>query len=206
MRGEIFSRGGPVAPDTFSIAYSGTTQAYTNNGSFPYPAFATTGSSITGEDLMQVLADPSNVFCAKCLDFILQINSDSASTADITSVSLSGYAGYRTDAGYDLESVGGGTECGPTPAASVPAAKPVKRGRKLTAAGALFQSRNGGSIRATIEPPWSIIQPAQDKSMGTHNSDSGSTAKGSDEHDDPYMKTANGRRRITFLPKGNTNP
>lgn len=102
--------GGPVAPDTFSIGYSGTQEAYTTS---PFPTFATTGSSITGEDLMQVVSDPANVFCAGCLDFILQVNSDNTSSANITSLALSGYAGYQTDAGYDSLSVGGDTECGP---------------------------------------------------------------------------------------------
>lgn len=101
---------GPVAPDVFSIGYSGTQKAYTAT---PFPTFSTNGGSITGEVLMQVVADPSNAFCSGCLDFIFQINNDSSSTANINHVTFSGYSGYSTDAGYDSQSVGGGTECGP---------------------------------------------------------------------------------------------
>lgn len=103
---------GPVAADTFTIGYSGTQVAYTNSAGFPYPTFSTSGSSVTGEDLMQVVSDPSNVFCTGCLDFILQVNNDITS-ANIVSVALTGYAGYSTDVGYDTDSVGGGFECGP---------------------------------------------------------------------------------------------
>lgn len=101
---------GPVAPDVFSIGYSGTQTAFTG---FPGTAFSTGGGSINGNALMQVVSDPSNHFCAGCLDFILQIDNNGTSTANITSVTVSGYSGFQTDVGYDSLSVGGTTECGP---------------------------------------------------------------------------------------------
>lgn len=102
---------GPVAPDTFSIGYSGTQQAFTSPSSGT--PFTTSGGSISGNALMQVVSDPSNAFCAGCLDFIVQIRNNSGSSANITSLTLSGYGGLSTDIGYDSLSVGGTTECGP---------------------------------------------------------------------------------------------
>jgi hypothetical protein len=102
---------GPVAPDSFSIGYSGTQQAFTTPSSGT--PFSTSGGSISGNALMQVVSDPNNAFCAGCLDFIVQIKNNSGSSANISSLTLSGYAGFQTDVGYDLLSVGGATECGP---------------------------------------------------------------------------------------------
>lgn len=102
---------GPVAPDVFSIGYSGTQQAFTSPSSGT--PFTTSGGSISGNALMQVLSDPSNAFCSGCLDFIVQIKNNPGSTANITSLTLSGYASFQTDVGYDSQSVGGSTECGP---------------------------------------------------------------------------------------------
>jgi hypothetical protein len=62
---------------------------------------------------MQVVSDPNNAFCAGCLDSIVQVQNNSGSSANITSLTLSGYAGFQTDVGYDSLSVGGTTECGP---------------------------------------------------------------------------------------------
>ncbi len=103
---------GPVAPDSFSIGYSGTQQAFTSPSSGT--PFSTNGGSITGNVLMQVVSDPNNAFCAGCLDFIVQIKNSSGSSANITSLTLSGYAGFQTDVGFDSQSVGSGTECGPS--------------------------------------------------------------------------------------------
>lgn len=102
---------GPVAPDTFSIGYSGTQRAFTSPSSGT--PFSTNGGSINGKVLMQVVSDPNNAFCAGCLDFVVQIENLSGSSANITSLTLSGYAGFQTDVGYDSLSVGGTTECGP---------------------------------------------------------------------------------------------
>jgi hypothetical protein len=102
---------GSVAPDSFSIGYSGTQQAFTNPSSGT--PFSTSGGSISGNVLMQVVSDPNNAFCAGCLDFIVQIQNNSGSSANITSLTLSGYAGFQTDVGYDSPSVGSATECGP---------------------------------------------------------------------------------------------
>jgi hypothetical protein len=102
---------GPVAPDSFSIGYSGTQQAFTSPSGGT--SFTTGGGSITGNVLMQVVSDPSNAFCAGCLDFIVQIKNNSGSSANITSLTLSGYTGLQTDVGFDSLSVGGTTECGP---------------------------------------------------------------------------------------------
>jgi hypothetical protein len=102
---------GPVAPDSFSIGYSGTQQAFTSPSSGT--PFSTNGGSITGNALMQVVSDPNNAFCAGCLDFIVQIRNNSGSSANISSLTLTGYTGLQTDVGYDSLSVGGTTECGP---------------------------------------------------------------------------------------------
>ena len=102
---------GPVAPDSFSVGYTGTQQAFTSPSSGT--PFSTSGGSISGTALMQVVSDPSNAFWAGCLDFIVQIQNNPNSSANITSLSLSGYTGFQTDVGFDLPSVGSATECGP---------------------------------------------------------------------------------------------
>jgi len=102
---------GATAPDVFNIGYSGTQEAFTSPSSGT--PFTTGGGSITGNALMQVVSDPSNAFCAGCLDFIVQITNNVGSTANITSLTLSGYASLQTDVGYDAPSVGSVDECGP---------------------------------------------------------------------------------------------
>jgi hypothetical protein len=67
----------------------------------------------TGGYVFEAIADPNNVFCAGCIDIVFQVGNDFGSLANVTRVTISGFAGYATDVGYDATSVGGRSECGP---------------------------------------------------------------------------------------------
>jgi len=83
----------PVAPDVFGTPVTGPFLADTGLQSF--------GSATTLYDEV-VYADPSNVFCAGCLDFLIYIANDPSSTYGITAVLLGVDVddNYLTDVGY----------------------------------------------------------------------------------------------------------
>lgn len=107
---ELTPGSGPSAPDVFSIGYSGNNIVYGPNG---YSGGTFNTGSMSGGYLTEVLSDPSNVFCAGCLDFVLQIYNDTTSSANLTRYTWAGFAGFHTDVGYDALSVGSANQCGP---------------------------------------------------------------------------------------------
>ena len=103
---QLTTGSGPLAPDKFSIGYSG------NNIHFkPFSTFTT--GTVTGTYFEEEIADPANPYCPVCLDFIFQVRVDNSSAASLTRVTLAGYSPYQTDVGYDVQSVGALIECGP---------------------------------------------------------------------------------------------
>src|SRR5580698_7946928 len=56
-----------------------------------------------------VYSDPSNTFCAGCLDFFVLVESNSTSTDDIERITLASFGSFLTNVGY---SVGKGSPSG----------------------------------------------------------------------------------------------
>jgi hypothetical protein len=63
-----------------------------------------------------VYADPSNTFCAGCLDFFILVESNSTSTDDIERMTLASFGSFMTNVGY---SVGKGSPSGGVDPATV---------------------------------------------------------------------------------------
>ena len=104
--------GGAGTPDAFTLGYSyappnGQPRAVVASKSGVWGTAAFGGSFIE-----QVEADPANVFCAGCLDFLFQVTNNSSSTQNLIQVTESGFAGYHTDIGYDSLSLGSNVLCG----------------------------------------------------------------------------------------------
>jgi hypothetical protein len=110
-RGNEILPGASGAPDALTLGYSGAppngltrTVLADKSGNWGTTAFG-------GSFYEQVEADPANVFCAGCLDFLFQV-SNSSSTEDLIRVTESGFAGYHTEVGYDSLSLGSLILCG----------------------------------------------------------------------------------------------
>ena len=96
-------------PDVFSTNVSGPYLA--NTGVQPYTTTNALGQhTITGTYDAEVYSDPSNVFCAGCLDFFVTVTSSSSSIDDIERITLASFSGFSTDVGYSTGtgSVAGG--------------------------------------------------------------------------------------------------
>lgn len=85
----------PAAPGT--LTPGGT--VVTTTGSSPFSFNASTGT-ILGTYDVTVYADPSNVYCTGCYDFVLTVTSSASSTADIEHI---------TDGSFDTSQVTVGT-------------------------------------------------------------------------------------------------
>jgi hypothetical protein len=89
----------PVAPDVFNTNVNGPFLA--NTGVQPFTAKNSLGqTTILGEYDATVYADPSNTFCAGCLDFFILVESSSSSTDAIERITLAAFGNYLTDVGY----------------------------------------------------------------------------------------------------------
>jgi len=66
----------------------------------------------SGTAYEQVESDPTNVFCAGCLDFLFQVRNNFLSNQNITRVEETGFSAYQTDVGYDSLSLGSLVLCG----------------------------------------------------------------------------------------------
>jgi hypothetical protein len=90
-------------PDIFGACVGCTQLAYTSNSAVTATFTATMAAA--------VYLDPSNTFCAGCLDFVYQISNSSASTDSISRVTANSFAGALVDAGYSTsgEPADGGT-------------------------------------------------------------------------------------------------
>jgi hypothetical protein len=98
----------------------------------------------TGVFLMEATADPSNVFCANCVDLFLQVENDPTSTVKLTRIELSGFTGFLTDVGFDGPSVTRGGECGPADAGYCGSIVPNSVDRLTTDVIGFTFSTNGG--------------------------------------------------------------
>ncbi len=91
---------GEAFPDVFTT-FSGTTLlACQSSGTV---STATYTYSATAE----VLSDPSNTFCAGCLDFVYQVTDESGSTDAIARITAISFTGFETDVGFSTTTVGG---------------------------------------------------------------------------------------------------
>jgi len=93
----------PAAKATILVPGQGPTAATVLPGGFAL--LATTGGTfssptITGTWEAAVLSDPSNVFCAGCLDFQFQVVDVTSKTDSVDRVTMSDFTGFSTDAGY----------------------------------------------------------------------------------------------------------
>lgn len=101
----------PVAASPFSTPVTGPFLA--NTGLQPFTATNSLGqTTISGEYQATVYADPSNVFCAGCLDFFIAVDSSASSTDSIERITLAAFGNFLTDVGYSTGtgSVKGGVD------------------------------------------------------------------------------------------------
>jgi len=91
----------PVPPSAFTTPATGPYLADT--GLQNYQATNSLGqTTITGEYRATVYADPSNSFCAGCLDFFVAVTSDATSIDAIERITLASFSGFLTDVGYTV--------------------------------------------------------------------------------------------------------
>ena len=84
-----------VAPDTFTAPSSFTILA-----SAPERAFSSVDFDFLADTFEAVISDPTNVFGAGDLDFIIVVGNDNDSFHNIERVTASSFAGFKTDVGY----------------------------------------------------------------------------------------------------------
>jgi hypothetical protein len=87
----------PAGPGALTVG-AGSTQVATT-GVTPY-SFTATGGTITGTYDVTVYADPSNVYCSGCYDFVLTVTSSTSSTVNLQHI---------TDGSFDPSQVTVGT-------------------------------------------------------------------------------------------------
>jgi hypothetical protein len=80
-----------VPPDTFSPLTTATLLATTG------PQALSSGS-FTGTGTAWVYSDPTNIFCANCLDFVYQVTDNGPQVNERISAAV--FTGFSTDAGY----------------------------------------------------------------------------------------------------------
>ena len=167
---------GPTNPDTFPVGatcimagglclYSvpsldtqGTRLGLKTGNTFSIFNAQTPGTAVaTGVFLMEATADPSNVFCANCVDLFLQVENDPTSTAKLTRVELSGFTGFLADVGFDGPSVNGAGECGPADAGYCGSIVPDSVDR-LTADAIGFTFSTNGGIAPGAATPTLVIE------------------------------------------------
>jgi hypothetical protein len=82
----------PVAPDVLGTPATG-----------PFLGTNALGqTTISGKYDEAVYADPSNTFCAGCLDFFLFVESNSSSTDSLARITLASFGSFLTDVGYTI--------------------------------------------------------------------------------------------------------
>jgi len=150
---ELTAGTGPITPDQYPLDTSGPLGWYPLDGrsgvtmlglkSSSYGTLTGQTVSSTGGIVMEAITDPANVFCANCVDIIMQIQNDYNSAANITRIELSGVSGYRTAAGYDVNA---DSECGPADSARCNATFIPDTVDRLTADTIGFNFATGGGI------------------------------------------------------------
>jgi hypothetical protein len=93
-------------PDIFGACAGCTQLAYVSN-----PNVTDSNGTFTATLNAAVYTDPSNTFCAGCLDFVYQVSNSGGSTDGIGRVTAFNFTGFMVDAGYSVagEPAGGGT-------------------------------------------------------------------------------------------------
>jgi len=121
LKANTIAPGGSGAPDAFTLGYSGCPGPTGGAPCGPQrtvlssslPSGTTWGvAPFSGTAYEQVESDPTNVFCAGCLDFLFQVSNNFGSTQNITRVTETGFGAYLTDVGYDTVSLGSLVLCG----------------------------------------------------------------------------------------------
>ena len=84
-----------VAPDTFAAP-----PTFTILTSAPERAFSSVDFDFIADLFEAVISDPTNVFGAGDLDFIIVVGNDNDSSHNIERVTTSSFAGFKTDVGY----------------------------------------------------------------------------------------------------------
>lgn len=97
---DIVTPGTSSAPDLLTISLSDPILA--NTGILPWSSATMSGMAQT-----LVISDPTNTFCAGCLDFVFAVALDSTSTDGMERVTLSSFTGFQTDVGIAV-----GIPCG----------------------------------------------------------------------------------------------
>lgn len=130
---------GPVPPSGFGTSVAGPFLADTG-----MQAFTATNSlgqtTITGDYRAMVYADPSNNFCAGCLDFFVLVTSSTTSIDDIERITLASFGAFQTDVGYS-------TGAGSVPGGILPST--------------VDRSSNGGVIGFNFVTPAGLTPGAQ---------------------------------------------
>jgi hypothetical protein len=91
----------PVAASAFGTPVTGPFLA--NTGLQDFTATNSLGqTTITGEYQAMVYSDPSNNFCAGCLDFFVFVESNSTSTDAIERITLASFSNFFVSAGYSV--------------------------------------------------------------------------------------------------------
>lgn len=106
-----------TVPSAFATElFPGTSGPATTFGAINGTVLATTSfSGVTGDLNASytewVVSDPSNTFCAGCLDFVIQATNNRISNDDVEDITTGNFDNFRTDAGYalTLNGSGGGT-------------------------------------------------------------------------------------------------
>lgn len=111
----VLNPGDAGPPDAFSLGFSdarGATVLASKRLSWQ-----SSSGALIGQFYEQVVSDPGNVFCSGCLIFQLQFDNRSGAGINVVSTMNAGFmnsfGSYRTDVGYELQSVGSVNECGP---------------------------------------------------------------------------------------------
>jgi len=121
LKADTLAPGGSGAPDSFVLGYSNCPPPTGGANCGPprtvvsstLPAGTSWGTApFSGSAYEQVEKDPSNPFCAGCLDFLFQLSLNSNSNQNLTRVTETGFAGYMVDAGWDTVSLGSLVLCG----------------------------------------------------------------------------------------------
>jgi len=91
----------PVAPSGIDTPVTGPFLA--NTGVQDFTASNSLGqTTISGEYQAMVYSDPTNDFCAGCLDFFIIVESNSTSTDAIERITLASFGSFLTNVGYSV--------------------------------------------------------------------------------------------------------
>ncbi len=100
----VISPGTPTcAPDPLTVNPSSTLVASTGGTvtSPPCPDNPSGPPCITANWQENVYSDPTNTFCAGCLDWLVQVTNTTASNDIVARVTVSNFSNFLTDVGFD---------------------------------------------------------------------------------------------------------